>query len=255
MSELHRPWAWLALGGVALLATGYLHNGPRDTQSEPGTEATRLAVADAVAAPATAATGDPLPEPAAGQRYYLRPDGGSPAQCSGTADAPYPGSGRQRACAWQSLHQALPADGPARIEGGDTLVLAPGEYMIGLGAPGTDHGGCDEEAPWDCQLAPVPSGPSADRPTRILGRDPAHPAVLWGNERVSAMLNLNGSSNVEIGHLEITDKSECVEFHATSAARCKRDSAPYGKWASSGITASNSRNVHLHDLDIHGLAN
>ncbi|MBB1062195.1 right-handed parallel beta-helix repeat-containing protein, partial [Marilutibacter spongiae] len=42
---------------------------------------------------------------------------------------------------------------------------------------------------------------------------------------------------------------------ATSAARCKRDSAPYGKWASSGITASNSRNVHLHDLDIHGLAN
>ena len=187
--------------------------------------------------------------------YFVRTDGGSAAQCTGTTDAAYPGSGSNQACAWNSLHQALPASGGARINGGDTVYVAPGEYMIGVDAPGANGGRCYSGGPWDCYLAPVPSGPSADRPTRILGRDPAHPAVLWGNERVSAMLNLNGSSNVEIGHLEITDKSECVEFHSTSSARCKRDNAPFGKWASSGITASNSRNVHLHDLNIHGLAN
>ncbi|TQD41460.1 hypothetical protein, partial [Marilutibacter aestuarii] len=192
MSELHRPWPWLALGGVALLATGYLHTGPAETGTAARTEAAGMAVtvADAALPPAMAEAADPAPAPGAatGQRYYLRPDGGTPSQCTGTTDAPYPGSGRQQACAWQSLHHALPTHGAARIEGGDTLVLAPGEYRVGLGAPGADPGGCDEEAPWDCYLAPVPSGPSADRPTRILGRDPARPAVLWGNERVSTML-------------------------------------------------------------------
>ncbi|MBB1087404.1 hypothetical protein H4F99_02750 [Lysobacter sp. SG-8] len=187
--------------------------------------------------------------------YFIRTDGGSAAQCTGTSDAPYPGSGNNQACAWNSLHQALPASGAARINGGDTVYIAPGEYAIGLDAPGANGGRCYAVGAWDCYLPPVPSGPSVDKPTRILGQDPDNPAVLWGNERVREIINLNGSSNVEIGHLEITDKSDCVEFHSNAAAQCRRNSAPYGKWASSGISASNSRNVHLHDLDIHGLAN
>ncbi|WP_460828435.1 hypothetical protein, partial [Marilutibacter aestuarii] len=121
--------------------------------------------------------------------YYVRTDGGSAAQCTGTSDAAYPGSGNNQACAWNSLHQVLPASGAARISGGDTVYVAPGEYMIGVDAPGANGGRCYSGGPWDCYLAPVPSGPSADRPTRILGRDPARPAVLWGNERVSTMLN------------------------------------------------------------------
>ncbi|WP_182668204.1 FG-GAP-like repeat-containing protein [Marilutibacter penaei] len=187
--------------------------------------------------------------------YYIRTDGGSASQCTGTSNAAYPGSGSNRACAWNSLHQALPASGSARINGGDTVYIAPGEYMLGWGAPGAAGGRCYDGGRYDCYLPPIPSGPSASQRTRILGLDAARPPVLWGTERVSSMLNLNGSSNVEIGHLEITDKSECVEFHSNAGARCRRDSTPYGQWAGVGISASNSRNVYLHDLDIHGLAN
>ncbi|WP_167285035.1 right-handed parallel beta-helix repeat-containing protein [Marilutibacter alkalisoli] len=191
--------------------------------------------------------------------WYVRTDGGSAAQCTGTSNAAYPGSGSSagspQACAWNSLHQALPIGATARINGGDTVYIAPGEYMIGWGAPGAEGGRCYSGGRYDCYLPPIPSGPSATSKTRILGLDPARPPKLWGTERVQSMLNLNGSSNVEIGHLEITDKSDCVEFHTNSSARCERNSAPYGQWASVGISASNSRNVHLHDLDIHGLAN
>jgi Right handed beta helix region len=68
------------------------------------------------------------------------------------------------------------------------------------------------------------------------------------------VLDLRGSSNVEIGCLEITDHSDCVEFHVDPALRCQRDRAPFGRWAAAGIAAANSHDVWLHDLDIHGLA-
>ena len=41
--------------------------------------------------------------------YYVRTDGGTPPQCTGRADAAYPGTGTAQACAWKSLHYALPA--------------------------------------------------------------------------------------------------------------------------------------------------
>ncbi|MFU8831676.1 MAG: right-handed parallel beta-helix repeat-containing protein, partial [Wenzhouxiangella sp.] len=53
----------------------------------------------------------------------------------------------------------------------------------------------------------------------------------------------------------------CVEAHCNSGrcegevAACNRSSAPYGDWASTGISARDSSNVVLRDLDIHGLAN
>lgn len=190
--------------------------------------------------------------------YYVRTDGGNAAQCTGRADAAYPGSGTGRACAWNSLHHALPASGVPRIMGGDTVIVGAGSYRIGWGAPGAAGGRCFDLGSYDCYLAPIPSGPSATARTRILGRGYntgcKAPPKLWGGERVSTVLNLEGSSNVDIGCLEITDQSDCVEFHSDSAARCERDSRPYGNWASVGLAAKGSRNVRLFDLDIHGLA-
>lgn len=190
--------------------------------------------------------------------YFVRADGGNAAQCTGRADAPYPGSGTAQACAWNSPHHALPASGVPRIMGGDTLIIGAGSYRIGWGAPGAAGGRCFDLGSYDCYLAPVPSGPSATAKTRILGRGfdsgCKAPPRLWGSERVSTVLNLEGSSNVEVGCLEITDQSDCVEFHTDSAARCQRDSRPYGNWASVGLSAKGSRNVHLFDLNIHGLA-
>ena len=70
-------------------------------------------------------------------------------------------------------------------------------------------------------MPPIPSGPDAAHPTRILGAGwdtgCADPPELWGTERADVILNLTGASNVEIGCLEITDHSSCVEFHTGGA--------------------------------------
>ena len=151
---------------------------------------------------------------------------------------------------------ALPSGGTALIAGGDTLIIHAGQYMIGLGAPGADK--CSSSWPWECSMRAVPSGLDAARPTRILGEGYASscaaPPQLWGTQRVANVLNLTGSSNVEVSCLEITDRSACVESHSGSL-KCNRDTYPYGEWASVGVYASDSSNVQLKDLNVHGLAN
>lgn len=195
-----------------------------------------------------------------GATYYVRPDGGSATACTGAVNAPYCGSGAGQPCAWNHPFQALPPEGAPRIAGGDTLIIGAGSYMLGYGAPGADA--CESDWPWGCTMPPIPSGPNASQRTRILGAGwdtgCANPPELWGTERADQLLNLTGSSNVEIGCLEITDHSSCVEFHAHafggSALTCEREAYPFGPWAATGLYAEDSANVYLHDLNIHGLA-
>ena len=59
--------------------------------------------------------------------YYVRTDGGSPAQCTGLADAPYPGSGTAQSCAWDHPFRALPPDGTPRIACADNQRVAAGD--------------------------------------------------------------------------------------------------------------------------------
>ncbi|QSX77928.1 NEW3 domain-containing protein [Agrilutibacter solisilvae] len=174
----------------------------------------------------------------------MRVDGGDASQCTGRSDAPYPGSGTGQACAWSHPFHALAPDGTRRIAGGDTLRIGGGSYMIGQGASGA--GAC---LPANCSLATVPGG-TAGAPTRILG-DPAHRPRLWGTLGVTRILSLDGSSNVEIGHLEITDQDDCVYSHSNATAKCP--AVGLGAWAKHGVYARASANVWLHDLDIHGL--
>ncbi len=195
--------------------------------------------------------------------YYIRSDGGDASQCTGLADSPYPGSGTNQACAWNHPFTALPPLGTPQIQGGDTLHIGSGDYRMGYGAPGSDS--CSQSWPWECVMPPIPSGPSPDQPTRILGQGYEdgcnQPPELWGAERAWMVVNLEGSSNVELACLDITDRASCAEFHCHSGecggevAACNRDSAPYGDWASTGVSARDSSNIVLRDLDIHGLAN
>jgi hypothetical protein len=67
------------------------------------------------------------------------------------------------------------------------------------------------------------------------------------------ILNLSGSSNIEVACFVVTDHAACVEFHSGAIA-CERDAYPYGPWAVRGIYARDSRSVRLKNLDIHGLA-
>lgn len=195
--------------------------------------------------------------------WHVRVDGGSADECTGLADAPYGGAGAKQACAWSHPFIALPPGGPARIAGGDTLHIGPGEYMMGLGAPAT--GTCSRDFPWECHMAAIPSGPTAARPTRILGG--GHDSgcisapVLWGTERSWMVVNLEGSSQIELACLEITDRAGCIESHCHNGlcegdvAACRRDQPPFGTWASTGISARDSDNVVMRDLNIHGMAN
>lgn len=120
-----------------------------------------------------------------GTAWYVRTDGGSPAQCTGLVDAPYPGSGTNQPCAWDHPFRALPPDGTPRIAGGDTLIIGSGSYMMGYGAPGADN--CASDYPWGCYMLPIPSGPDPSHPTRILGAGwdtgSSAPPELWGTER------------------------------------------------------------------------
>jgi hypothetical protein len=199
----------------------------------------------------------PIPQfPNSPTTWYVRPDGGSPEQCTGQADAPYPGSGSGQPCAWDHPFRALPPDDTPRIAGGDTLIIGSGSYRMGYGAHGADN--CETDYPWDCIMPPLPSGPDAAHPTRLLGAGwdtgcPT-PPELWGAERADHILNLAGSSHVEIACLEITDHAGCVEFHADPALACKRDAYPYGDWAADGLYAEDAADVTLRYLDIHGLA-
>jgi hypothetical protein len=186
--------------------------------------------------------------------YYVRSDGGSAKQCNGLADRAYAGDGGD--CAWKHPSYALPPGEKARIAGGDTLIIGAGEYMAGYGADGAD--GCSRDYTWDCYMAKIPSGPGADAKTRILGAGfdsgCKAPPVLWGTQRATLVLNLDGSSNVEVGCLDLTDHSDCIEFHSERDVRCERDRFPYGDWAQAGVGARRSDNVYLHDLAIHGFA-
>lgn len=204
-----------------------------------------------------------VPAAASAAEYYVRADGGDTSQCTGLADSPYPGSGTNQDCAWSHPFMALPPQGTPRIEGGDTLHIGSGDYRMGYGAPGAEN--CSQSWPWECVMPPIPSGPSPDQPTRILGQGHAEqceqPPELWGTERAWMVVNLEGSSNVELACLDITDREACAVHHCHGGncegevAACNRDSAPYGDWAGTGVSARDSNNVVLRDVDIHGLAN
>jgi hypothetical protein len=194
--------------------------------------------------------------PLSGPVYFIRPDGGDATQCTGLDDAAYSGSGEGQPCAWDHLFRALPPGGEPRIAGGNALVVASGSYQIGFGAPGSEN--CEEAGSFDCIMPPLPSGPDAQHPTRLLGAGwdsgCADPPELWGSGRPWFILNLTDSSNLDVGCFEITDHSRCVEAHSGGLA-CERDNPPYGDWAPIGLQAEDSANVHLWDLNIHGLAN
>ena len=188
--------------------------------------------------------------------YYVRTDGGTATQCTGLVDAPYTGSGNAQPCAWTHPFWALDNSGQWKLKGGDTLVISAGSYCMGYGAPNTDW--CEAEGAFDCHLPPLPSGPSPSQPTRIVGagwdQGCSNPPELWGAERPWQVLSLEETDNALIACLELTDHSGCVEFHANPQIECTRDTPPFGDWASNGISASDSANVTLQNLNIHGFA-
>ena len=188
--------------------------------------------------------------------FHIRTDGGTSLQCTGMADAPYPGAGAAQACAWSHPFWALDAEGKWHIKGGDTLMIHSGSYRMGVGAPNT--GWCEAAWSYECHLPPLPSGPDPQHTTRILGSSwdmgCVDPPQLWGTERAWQIISLDGTNHAVVSCLELTDHSGCVEGHSNTSVRCQRDTPPYGDWAAAGIHASDSSHVTLSHLNIHGMA-
>lgn len=183
--------------------------------------------------------------------FYLRDDGGTFPQCSGKVDAPAVSG--STACALNSPFFLVAAG----QKGGDTIFV-DGVFMIGFGAPGATGSGCNTAWPYDCVLPSIPSGPNALMPTRILGKGwnagCPNPPEFWGTERAQYVLGLFGSNNVEIQCLDITDHSACTWYAGGDPnTRCKRDKYPYGPQADYGIKATDSSNVYINYVSIHGL--
>jgi len=198
---------------------------------------------------------DALDDDSYGITYYVRADGGDPDQCDGRTDAAYPGSGAAQPCAWAHPFHALPPGGQPRIAGGDRVIIAAGDYRMGVGAPGA--GACDPIGAWDCVTPAVPSGPDAAHPTRIVGAGYqdgcAEPPELWGAERARHIFDLSGTEHARVECLELTDHAGCVAFHSGGLA-CERDVTPYGDWAEDGLVAVDSSDVTLRNLDVHGFS-
>jgi hypothetical protein len=199
--------------------------------------------------------------------YYVRTDGGTNVQCNGTADAPVSAAPN---CAWSNPLEALPPvmgnyRHAAFIKGGDTLVIETGTYRIGwadgLQARWSDP--CAALYAPACTLQPVPSG-TAGNPTRIVGAgwdsECTAPPTLYGAEGVNQVLNLTQSSHVVIACLDLTDHADCtLDYRPDRSKACNHawaSASPprYGGWAQRGIYASDSDDVTLQDIQIHGFA-
>ncbi|RJG42499.1 hypothetical protein [Motilimonas pumila] len=209
--------------------------------------------------------------------WYIRPDGGTLAQCNGKVNAPY-GPEASGDCAINHLFEILPPAGnQAVLQGGQSVWVAKGEYVMGRIAGRFDSSrfsACDSHWPWGCSAQAVPSGTAA-QPTRIYGEGWQQgcqaPPKLIGVERNKRVINLAQSQYVEINCFELTDNAACADFHLhgyrspshpqhevylAKQQACYRsdDPEPQGGWASAGIYGPDLQHALLKQLNIHGFA-
>lgn len=69
-------------------------------------------------------------DPPSANTYYARTDGGTSTQCTGTTNAPYPGSGTGQACGYASLQVALDT-----VAYGDTIIARAGDTWDQISTP------------------------------------------------------------------------------------------------------------------------
>jgi hypothetical protein len=221
--------------------------------------------------------------PSLAATWYVRPDGGTrysadktEGQCDGQADAPYPGKGTNRHCAFKDVRSlwhdgAYIYDGDAKhwkwvISGGDTVIIRGSigtgvSYRVGWN--GNSY--CDSVQcygftgnPYGSGAPPPPSGTPTQH-TRILGENyqschaPSARTQIHGGYGVNTVLNMAGASYVDIACLDITDFSGCGRAGQTHG--CNSNMGQLDDYANTGIGWSNtSTHDTLTDVRIHGMA-
>lgn len=218
------------------------------------------------------------PAPAAsGTTWYIRLDGGTNTQCTGTTNAPYPGTGVNQPCAYNHPYQMLTYSGTwAAMQGGDTIQFEDqGPYYLGEENQGVGQdwssqlgGICPTPNGYggNCVLPIIPSG-SATNPTRIIGANAGgchnsshtglvNPTVLegsgWG---AFAVLDVQGSNYVTISCIEVTQPDTCTRL-GNGAGKCgsTNNYVSFGGIVFSYLTAQGPSNLTLQDVAVVGIS-
>jgi hypothetical protein len=218
--------------------------------------------------------------PLYGTTWYVRPDGGirhstnvPSGQCDGKADAAPSGGKANQHCAFNDVRM-LWEDGTYTtgttfpswgwvIAGGDTVIIrgsigTHASYRVGWNSASTY---CEKTVCWGltgdayASGAPPPPSGTAAQHTRILGenyascRSASAKTQIHGGWAVTNVLNLSGTSYVDVACLDITDFSACGRASQTVGCNGTQD------FAQVGIRLNNkTTNLTLTDLRIHGLA-
>lgn len=232
-----------------------------------------------------------LTAPLFASTWYVRPDGGTrfsskmtSGQCDGTADAPYPGSGTNRHCAFNDVRFLFQDGSYADMKsfpgwgwigkGGDTYLLRGSigqgvSYRVGWNNPKSTYDEAKKTFygvagdPYVSGMPPPPSGTAAEH-TRILGENYASCSAasaktqIHGGYGVTGVLNMSGSSYVDLACLDITDFSGCALVGGATQP-CNKNPGTMSDFAKIGILWNNQAthdtltNVHIHGLAGEGM--
>ena len=211
--------------------------------------------------------------------WYIRHDGGTNTQCSGTTNAPYPGSGTGMACAYNHPYQLINWNGQWNgVVPNDTIQFTDpptnttpyymGEQNAGIGTDWNPqlggicaHPNSGHSAGSSCIMPIIPDG------VHVIGQNagschtPGHtglvnPTILSGISGVFTVLDVQGSNNVSLSCLEVTQPDNCTNAGQFSGGGCS-DQANYISYA--GIileygTAQGPRNLTMTDIAVEGTA-
>ena len=213
--------------------------------------------------------------------WYVRPDGGTrysanatAGQCDGLGDAAYSGSGVNQHCAFNDVRN-LWTDGTYTTNpnagapawgwigaGGDTYIirgsLSTGvSYRVGQTGPNANQYMGLAGDPYSAG-APAPISGTPGAHTRILGENYANCSAasaktqLHGGYGVYAVLNMQGTSYVDVQCLDITDFSACGRSGQVHGCNTNY---PLDDYATNGVMWNNtSTNDTLTDVHVHGIS-
>lgn len=198
--------------------------------------------------------------------WYVRSDGGTPTECTGTTDAAYPGSGTGQACALEhpfwvlGVHENCDVSAGRLYSGGDTIIIEDEAFMMGYGAPNTAGGA--SAFPWDCHMLPIVGGADSNNRTKIYGRNYAScssissATELYAVERSEAVIWTDASSDhADIRCFHITDHSNCkYQSSISNGDACDTGTYPFGDYGYKGIESTGTDDLRVDDVWITGMA-
>ena len=233
--------------------------------------------------------------PVFAKTWYVRADGGTrystnmPAgQCDGRADAPYPGAGTNKHCAYNDFRYMWDdrsghvGSGAWVIAGGDTVLIRgchaipgqpnPSNPNCRIGWDGqwgsTSNNWCYGVGSYTCYSPPIPAGTAAQH-TRILGQNYANcnlggatnPKLyvsnltqLYGGYSLVWTFNLKDTQYVDVQCIELTTHNgRCTIAGNPSYPRHCSNNQPLDDYAQNGFATNNkTANVTLQDVYVHG---